>query len=54
MMWFERILCERCMGIYYKIGKGDQVLDLGESMIQYTQKVALSSIVMFLHINARK
>ncbi len=34
---------KRCMGIYCKIEKGDQLLDLGESMIKYTQKVALSS-----------
>ncbi len=33
---------KRCMGISYKIGKGE-LLDLGESMIKYTQKVALSS-----------
>ncbi len=34
---------KRCVGICYKIGKGDQLLDLGESMIKYTPKVALNT-----------
>jgi hypothetical protein len=50
---------KRCMGICYKIGKGDQVLDLGESMIKYTQKVAFSSCShVFTHkcekVNSKK